>query len=84
VAFNNEILLLSHVIDIEVFNACDGFSIILSFEFVELVSDAKFANSSLKLFDDKLRFDSVDALLNCVLMSYKKMIVYKICVEKNT
>lgn len=53
-----------------VFNTFVGFSTILSFE---LVNDAKFANSSLKLFDDKLRLDNVvdaDAVLfNCVLIS---------------
>lgn len=71
---------LSHVIDAITVDVAavrydDEFSSILSLEL--LVNDARFANSSLKLLDDKLRLDivvddvvdDVPAVVNCVLMS---------------
>jgi hypothetical protein len=71
---------LSHVIDAITVDVAavrydDEFSNILSLEL--LVNDARFASSSLKLLDDKLRLDivaedvldDVPAVVNCVLMS---------------
>lgn len=70
---------LSHTdvitVDVAVVRYDVEFSRILSFEL--LVNDARFASSSLKLLDDKLRLDIVvdvvvdaTAVVNCVLMSY--------------